>query len=72
MRIVKDFSRKTIQFIATKRPPIVLKVEEGVTNKKLGERRMYKLCMQPEEDNSPVYSLTIDIFKLGSPKEWLI
>eukprot|EP00957_Ditylum_brightwellii_P015178 1143460-Ditylum_brightwellii.AAC.1 len=72
MRIAKDFWREAIQLVGTKRPPIAFNIEEGVVDRKLGESRMYKLCPQPEEDNSPVCSLAIDIFELGSPKEWLI
>eukprot|EP00957_Ditylum_brightwellii_P051723 3922266-Ditylum_brightwellii.AAC.1 len=72
MRIAKDFLRETIQLIATKRPPIVFEIEEGVTDRKLGESRTYKLHTHPEEDNYPVYSLKIEVFELGSPKEWLI
>eukprot|EP00957_Ditylum_brightwellii_P000873 69101-Ditylum_brightwellii.AAC.1 len=44
MRIAKDFLREAIQFVATKRPLIAFKNEEGVTDKKLGESRMYKIC----------------------------
>ena len=72
MRIAKDFLREAIELVNTKRPPIKFKVEEGVTDKKLGESRTYKLCTQPKEEKSPVYSLRIEVFKLGSPKEWLI
>eukprot|EP00957_Ditylum_brightwellii_P185704 14138707-Ditylum_brightwellii.AAC.3 len=28
--------------------------------------------MQSEEENSPAYLLTVAVFKLGSPKEWLV
>jgi hypothetical protein len=68
--IAKDFLREAIQLVNTKRPLIKFKVEEGVTDKKLGESRMYKLCMQPKEEKSPVYSLTIEVFELGSHEEW--
>eukprot|EP00957_Ditylum_brightwellii_P081284 6183228-Ditylum_brightwellii.AAC.1 len=61
MRIPKDFLREAIQFVAIKRPPIAFKIEEGVTDRKLGESRTYKLCAQLEEDNSPVYSLTVEV-----------
>eukprot|EP00957_Ditylum_brightwellii_P168701 12840690-Ditylum_brightwellii.AAC.1 len=61
MRIAKDFLREAIQLVATKRPLIVFKIEEQVTDRKLGEIRTYKLCMQPEEDNSPMYSLAIEV-----------
>eukprot|EP00957_Ditylum_brightwellii_P065674 4980512-Ditylum_brightwellii.AAC.2 len=61
MRIAKDFLREVIQLVATKRPPIAFGIEEGVTDKKLGESRTYKLCTQPEEDNFPVYWLTIEV-----------
>eukprot|EP00957_Ditylum_brightwellii_P092755 7062563-Ditylum_brightwellii.AAC.1 len=71
MRIAQDFLREAIQLVATKKSPIAFKVEEGVAHRKLGESRMCKLCMQPEKDNSPVYSLTVEVFELGSPKEWL-
>eukprot|EP00957_Ditylum_brightwellii_P017994 1356050-Ditylum_brightwellii.AAC.1 len=50
-----------IQLVATKRHLIVFEVEEGVVDKKLGEIRTYKLCMQPEEENSFVYLLTIEV-----------
>eukprot|EP00957_Ditylum_brightwellii_P058719 4452856-Ditylum_brightwellii.AAC.1 len=49
MRIAKDFLREAIQLAATKRCPIAFEVKEGVTDKKLGEIRTYKLCTQPEE-----------------------
>eukprot|EP00957_Ditylum_brightwellii_P090996 6928726-Ditylum_brightwellii.AAC.1 len=39
MRNAKDFLRETIQLVATKRLPIVFRVEEGVEEKKLGESR---------------------------------
>eukprot|EP00957_Ditylum_brightwellii_P064811 4917467-Ditylum_brightwellii.AAC.1 len=61
MRIAKDFLREAIQLVATKRPLIAFEVEEGVTDKKIGESRTYKLCTQPEEDNSPIYLLTIEV-----------
>eukprot|EP00957_Ditylum_brightwellii_P025397 1921188-Ditylum_brightwellii.AAC.1 len=61
MKIAKDFLREAIQLVATKRPLIMFKIEEGVMDKKLGESRTHKLCMQPEEDNSPVYSLIIEV-----------
>eukprot|EP00957_Ditylum_brightwellii_P210961 15365608-Ditylum_brightwellii.AAC.1 len=60
MRITQDFLREAIQLVATKKPLIAFKVEEGA-DRKLGESRKYKLCMQPEEDNSPVYSLTVEV-----------
>eukprot|EP00957_Ditylum_brightwellii_P187816 14300617-Ditylum_brightwellii.AAC.1 len=72
MRIAKDFSREAIQLVNTKRPLIKFKVEKIVTDKMLGESRMYKLCTQPKEEKLPVYSLTIEVFELGSPEEWLI
>jgi hypothetical protein len=72
MRIAKEFLREAIQLVATKRPLIAFEVEEGVTDKKIGESRTYKLCTRPKEEKSPVYSLRIEVFKLGSPKEWLI
>eukprot|EP00957_Ditylum_brightwellii_P158017 12028416-Ditylum_brightwellii.AAC.1 len=72
MRIAKVLLRKAIQLVSTKRPLIKFKVEEGVTDKKLGESRMYKLCIHPKEEKSPVYSLTLEVFELGSPEEWLI
>eukprot|EP00957_Ditylum_brightwellii_P052008 3944955-Ditylum_brightwellii.AAC.1 len=72
LRIAKDFSREVIQLANTKRPPIKLEVEEGVTDKLIGESRTYKLCMQSKEEKSPVYLLTIEVFELDSPEEWLI
>eukprot|EP00957_Ditylum_brightwellii_P171317 13041522-Ditylum_brightwellii.AAC.1 len=72
MRIAQGFLREAIQLVAMKKPPIASEVEEGVANRKLGENRTYKLYMQSEEDNSPVYSLTVEIFEFGSPEEWLI
>eukprot|EP00957_Ditylum_brightwellii_P197089 15014938-Ditylum_brightwellii.AAC.2 len=60
MRSDKDFLREAIQFVATKKPPIAFEVEEGA-DWKLGESSTYKLCMQPEEDNSPVYLLTVEV-----------
>eukprot|EP00957_Ditylum_brightwellii_P062022 4707107-Ditylum_brightwellii.AAC.1 len=72
MRIAKDFSREAIQLVNTKRPPIEFKVEKGVIDKKLGESRTVKLCMQPKEEKSPVYLLTIEVFELDLPEEWLI
>eukprot|EP00957_Ditylum_brightwellii_P078489 5968148-Ditylum_brightwellii.AAC.1 len=36
------------------------------------ESRTYKFCTQNEEDILPMYSLIIEVFELGSPKEWLI
>eukprot|EP00957_Ditylum_brightwellii_P042205 3196171-Ditylum_brightwellii.AAC.1 len=72
MRIAKDFLRKAIQLVNTKRPPIEFKVEKVGMDKKLGESRMFKICTQPEEKKSPVYLLTIQVFELGSPEEWFI
>eukprot|EP00957_Ditylum_brightwellii_P098449 7500587-Ditylum_brightwellii.AAC.1 len=71
MRIAKKNSRGDIQLVATKKQLIVFEIVEGV-DQKLGESRTYKLCMQPEEDNSHVYLLTVKVFELVSPKEWLI
>eukprot|EP00957_Ditylum_brightwellii_P103702 7900472-Ditylum_brightwellii.AAC.1 len=39
-------------------PLIAFEIEEGVVDRKLGES-MYNLCTQPEEDNSPMYSLQL-------------
>eukprot|EP00957_Ditylum_brightwellii_P178433 13591300-Ditylum_brightwellii.AAC.1 len=61
MRIAKDFLREAIQFVATKRSLIAFEIKEGVVDRKLGESRTYKLCTQPEEDNSPVYSLIVEV-----------
>eukprot|EP00957_Ditylum_brightwellii_P144465 11004523-Ditylum_brightwellii.AAC.1 len=71
MKIAKDFSKETIQLVATKKPPIVFEVDAS-TDQKLGESRTYKLCTTSEEDSSPAYLLTVERFELGSPKEWLI
>eukprot|EP00957_Ditylum_brightwellii_P026560 2008615-Ditylum_brightwellii.AAC.1 len=54
MRIAKDFLREVIQFVNTKRPLIKFKVKKGVTGKKLGENRTYKLYTQPKEEKFPV------------------
>eukprot|EP00957_Ditylum_brightwellii_P007362 558326-Ditylum_brightwellii.AAC.1 len=72
MRIAKDCSREAIQLVNIKRPLIKFKVEKGVTDKKLRESRAYMFCTQPEEEKSPIYLLTIEVFELGSPEEWLI
>eukprot|EP00957_Ditylum_brightwellii_P182372 13892924-Ditylum_brightwellii.AAC.1 len=69
--MAKDFSREAIQFVAMKEPPITFEVDAGI-DQKMGESRTYKFCMYPEEDSLPVYSLTIEVFNFGSPKEWLI
>eukprot|EP00957_Ditylum_brightwellii_P033690 2553506-Ditylum_brightwellii.AAC.1 len=61
MRIANNFSRKAIQLVATKRPPITFEVEERITHKKLRESRMYKFCMHPDKDNSLMYLLTIEV-----------
>eukprot|EP00957_Ditylum_brightwellii_P115761 8830624-Ditylum_brightwellii.AAC.1 len=61
MRIAKDFLREAIQLVATNRPPIAFGIEEGVADRKLGESRMYKHCKRLEEDNSPVYSLSVEV-----------
>eukprot|EP00957_Ditylum_brightwellii_P117927 8995163-Ditylum_brightwellii.AAC.1 len=61
MRIAKDFLREAIQLVATKRPLIAFKIDEGVVDRKLGESRIYKLCTQSEKDNSPMYSLTVEV-----------
>eukprot|EP00957_Ditylum_brightwellii_P097314 7412239-Ditylum_brightwellii.AAC.1 len=71
MKVTKDFSREAIQLVATKKPPIAFEVEQSV-NQKMGESRTYKFFMQPEEDNLPMYSLTIEVFELISSKKWLI
>eukprot|EP00957_Ditylum_brightwellii_P102103 7782598-Ditylum_brightwellii.AAC.2 len=68
MRIVKDFLGKTIQLVATKKPPIAFEVGAGA-DQKMGESRTYKLCAYLEGDDLPVYSLTIEVFELGSLKE---
>eukprot|EP00957_Ditylum_brightwellii_P040041 3030333-Ditylum_brightwellii.AAC.1 len=60
MRIAQDFSREAIQPAPTKKPLIASKVEGG-TDWRLGESRIYKLRMQLEEDNSPVYLLTVEV-----------
>eukprot|EP00957_Ditylum_brightwellii_P050646 3839426-Ditylum_brightwellii.AAC.1 len=64
MRIARDFAREAHLLVVTKKPMIPFKVEES-TDQKMGERHTYKLYMQPADDNSPMYSLTIDVFKLG-------
>eukprot|EP00957_Ditylum_brightwellii_P138207 10535394-Ditylum_brightwellii.AAC.1 len=61
MRIAKYFLIEAIQFSGTNRPLIAFEIEKGVSNRKLGKSRMYKLCTQPEEDNSPAYSLTVEV-----------
>eukprot|EP00957_Ditylum_brightwellii_P116234 8865983-Ditylum_brightwellii.AAC.1 len=38
----------------------------------MGESHTYKLSMQPEEEKSFMYSLTVEVFELGSPNEWLV
>eukprot|EP00957_Ditylum_brightwellii_P036701 2779917-Ditylum_brightwellii.AAC.1 len=60
MRIAHFFLREAIQCVTTKKPLIVFRVEKGA-DWKLGESRTYKLCLEPEEDNSPVYSLTVEV-----------
>eukprot|EP00957_Ditylum_brightwellii_P082303 6258328-Ditylum_brightwellii.AAC.1 len=50
MRTAKNFLREAIQIVNTKRPPIKFEVEEGVTDKKLGDSRKCMLCMQPKEE----------------------
>eukprot|EP00957_Ditylum_brightwellii_P101707 7751222-Ditylum_brightwellii.AAC.1 len=42
------------------KPPISFEVEEGA-DRKLGESRIYRLHTQLEEDNSPLYSLTVEV-----------
>eukprot|EP00957_Ditylum_brightwellii_P211252 15365953-Ditylum_brightwellii.AAC.1 len=49
-----------MQLVETKKPLIVLEVEEG-EDITMGESRTYKLCMQLENGNSPVYSLTVEL-----------
>eukprot|EP00957_Ditylum_brightwellii_P074756 5681620-Ditylum_brightwellii.AAC.1 len=71
MRIAKKFLKKAIQVVATKKPLIAFEVDTYI-DQKIGESRTYKFCMQPEEDSLPVYSLTIEVFELGCPEEWLI
>eukprot|EP00957_Ditylum_brightwellii_P047746 3627204-Ditylum_brightwellii.AAC.1 len=61
MRITQDFLREAIQFVVNKKPPIAFKVEEGAIDRKLEDSRTHKFCTQPEEDNSPVYSLTTEV-----------
>eukprot|EP00957_Ditylum_brightwellii_P064361 4884931-Ditylum_brightwellii.AAC.1 len=63
MRIAKDFLREAIQLVATKRPPIAFKIEEGAVDRNLGEKRMYELHTQLKEDNVPVYSLAVEVLK---------
>eukprot|EP00957_Ditylum_brightwellii_P018836 1415779-Ditylum_brightwellii.AAC.1 len=72
MRVAKDFLRKAIQLVNTKRPLIKFDVEKEVTGKMLGKNRTYKLFTQTKEEKSPIYLLTIEVFKLGLPEEWLI
>eukprot|EP00957_Ditylum_brightwellii_P023149 1746731-Ditylum_brightwellii.AAC.1 len=50
---------------------IAFEVEPSI-DQNMGDSRTYKLCTQPEEDNLPVYSLTVIFFELGSSEEWLI
>eukprot|EP00957_Ditylum_brightwellii_P159124 12110403-Ditylum_brightwellii.AAC.2 len=71
MKIAKDFSREAIQLVATKTLLIVFEVEPNADGK-MGESRTYMPCTHLEEDNLPVYSLTVELFELGSPNEWLI
>eukprot|EP00957_Ditylum_brightwellii_P142152 10830350-Ditylum_brightwellii.AAC.1 len=59
MRITKEFSREATQLVATKMPPVAFEIEEGVEDRKMRESRMYKLHIQPEEDNSLMWSLTM-------------
>eukprot|EP00957_Ditylum_brightwellii_P090246 6873319-Ditylum_brightwellii.AAC.1 len=65
MRIAKDFLREAIQFVATTKPPAAFEIGEGA-DWKLQESRTYKLCMQPEEENSPVYLLTAEDLLRGN------
>eukprot|EP00957_Ditylum_brightwellii_P029321 2216627-Ditylum_brightwellii.AAC.1 len=67
----KIFSREAIQLVVTKKPLISFKVEAS-TDQKMGKSCTYKLHMQPEEENSPVYSLSVEVFELSSPKQWLV
>eukprot|EP00957_Ditylum_brightwellii_P029460 2227023-Ditylum_brightwellii.AAC.1 len=67
MTIAQDFSREAIQLVVTMKPPIAFEVEEGA-DRKLGESRTYKLCMQLDEENSPVYSLTVEFLVWVLPK----
>eukprot|EP00957_Ditylum_brightwellii_P158403 12056367-Ditylum_brightwellii.AAC.1 len=71
MKLANDVSRKSIQPVVTKKPLITFEAEQSL-DQKLGESRTYKLHMKLEEDNLPVYSLTVEVFELSSPKEWLI
>eukprot|EP00957_Ditylum_brightwellii_P143727 10950234-Ditylum_brightwellii.AAC.1 len=57
----KGFLRESIQLVATKKPLIVFEVEASA-DQKMGESRTYKLHTQPEEENLPVYSLTVKVF----------
>eukprot|EP00957_Ditylum_brightwellii_P058596 4444105-Ditylum_brightwellii.AAC.1 len=61
MRIAKGFLREAIQLVATKMHPTAFEIEEGVADGKLGKSSMCMLCTQLEEDNSPVYSLTVEV-----------
>eukprot|EP00957_Ditylum_brightwellii_P136547 10413073-Ditylum_brightwellii.AAC.1 len=61
MMIAKDFSREAIQLVNTTRPLIEFDIKEGVTDKKLGESRAYKLCTQPKEEKFLIYLLTIEV-----------
>eukprot|EP00957_Ditylum_brightwellii_P196877 14999732-Ditylum_brightwellii.AAC.1 len=71
MKISKDFLREAIQLVPTKKPQITFEVD-GDVDKKTGESRTFKPCMQPRKENSPIYSLTIEVVELVSPKEWLV
>eukprot|EP00957_Ditylum_brightwellii_P003572 270738-Ditylum_brightwellii.AAC.2 len=67
----KDCLRETIQFVATKKPPISFNADDTV-DCKMGNCCTYKLCTQPEEESAPMYLFTVEVFELGSPKEWLV
>eukprot|EP00957_Ditylum_brightwellii_P031305 2373197-Ditylum_brightwellii.AAC.1 len=59
----QGFLERAIQLVTTKKPQIMFEVT-GNVDKRWGA--------QPDEENSPIYSLTVEVFELGSPKEWLL
>ena len=59
----QGFLKRAIQLVTTKKPRIMFEVT-GNVDKRSGA--------QPNEENSPIYSLTVEVFELDSPKEWLI
>ena len=51
-------------------PPIPLEREEANVTLKKGEYADFKLLTDPDDEDSPEYTLSLPYFKKGGPEDW--